>query len=98
MRLIIVLSVFLLSASAWAGTFRDDFEDGNWEGWKPFGGINLKVVEEDRFSVVEGVLRMDTIVGVMDAVGFEMGIGLRGDWNDYSFSADMRVVKVDSGH
>jgi len=47
MRLIIILSMFLMSMSAWAGTFKDDFNDG--------------------------------------------------DWKDFSFSADMRIVKAESG-
>ena len=99
MRLIIIaLSVFLLSLSAWAGTFRDDFEDGNWQGWKPFGGAFIKAIEEERLSVVEGVMRIDAIVAATDTARFEMGVRLLRDWEDYSFSADMRVVKVDPGH
>ena len=63
MRLIFAtLCMALISISSWAGTFRDDFEDGNWQGWKVFGASLLDEVEEDRFSVVDGVLRMDTRV------------------------------------
>lgn len=99
MRLIIVvLSMVLISMSSWAGTFRDDFEDGNWEGWKPFGGRFLKAVEEERFSVVDGILRMNTIVDIADIAGYEMGLSLLRDWDDYSFSADVRIVEVDIGH
>ena len=98
MRLTIVLSVFLLSMPAWAGTFKDDFEDGNWEGWKPFSGAFIKVIDEERFSVVDGVMRIEAIVPVIDTARYEMGIRLLRDWEDYSFSADIRVVKVDLGH
>ena len=85
MRLVIMLFMFLISVPAWAGTFRDDFNDGNWEGWKPFGGRWLKIVEAERFSVVGGVLRMDTIVNIQDIAGYEMGLSLIRDWKDYSF-------------
>jgi hypothetical protein len=98
MRLIAILSLLMLSVSAWAGTFKDDFEDGNWDGWEPFGGIFLNVVEEERFSVAEGVLQMDTTVGITDIAGYEMGVSLLRDWGNYSFSADVRIAKVDPGH
>jgi hypothetical protein len=98
MRLIIVLSVFLLSMSAWAGTFRDDFEDGNWKGWEIETGPKIKFDVEERFSIVDGVLRVDARVGIRDSAGYDMGIGLLRNWGDYSFSADMRIVQPDLGH
>ncbi|HEX30301.1 TPA: hypothetical protein ENG04_09500, partial [Candidatus Poribacteria bacterium] len=36
MRILIIL--FMLPISVWAGTFRDDFEDGDLEGWKVLNG------------------------------------------------------------
>ena len=31
--ILLVLFMSLLSISAWAGTFRDNFSDGNLDGW-----------------------------------------------------------------
>jgi hypothetical protein len=98
MRLITILSLLMLSVSAWAGTFKDDFEDGNWDGWKGLSGGIVDVVEEERFSVIEGVLHMDTRVPVVDTLGYDMGLAMMRDWTDYSFSADARVIQVEPGH
>ena len=99
MRLVaMIVFLILLSISSWAGTFRDDFEDGNWNGWVPFGGAFVKEIEDERLSVIDGVMRIDAIVPIMDTARYEMGIRLLRDWEDYSFSADMRMVKVDLGH
>jgi hypothetical protein len=76
MRLTVVLFVFLISVvSVWAGTFRDDFEDGNWKGWEIETGPKIKFDVEERFSIVDGVLRVDARVGIRDSAGYDMGIG-----------------------
>jgi len=98
MRLIAILSLLMLSVSAWAGTFRDDFEDGNWDGWELFAGHRSNINAVERFSITEGVLHIDARVNSMDTTGYEMGLILMGDWRDYSFSADMRIVQPDPGH
>jgi hypothetical protein len=72
-------------------------------GWKlgrmkGFSGGIVNVVEEERFSVIQGVLHMDTRVPVVDTLGYDMGLGLTRDWTDYSFSADARVIQVEPGH
>jgi hypothetical protein len=94
----IVLSLFLLAVSARAETFKDDFEDGNWDGWKIGTGFNINVDVEERCYIVGGVLRIDGRVATTDSHGYNIGISLTGDWRDYSFSADMRVVQPDAGH
>jgi len=85
--------VFLLSLSAWAGTFRDNFEDGNWKGWeaiaKPLWDTNVA----DRVSVVEGVLSLDHL----NKPGQSLRLLIDEDWKDYSFSADFRIVEVEPG-
>ena len=99
MRLsIVILSIVLISVSSWAGTFRDDFEDGNWQGWKTGTGPELDTVEEDRFSIVDGVLRIDARLAIQDIPNYDIGIWLDRNWKDYSFSADMRIVEPDPGH
>jgi len=93
MRLIIVLSVFLLSMPAWAGTFKDDFEDGNWKGWevvaKPLWDTNVA----DRVSVAEGVLSLDQL----NKSGFCLYLCIQKDWTDYSISADMQIIEIEPG-
>jgi hypothetical protein len=93
MRLIIILSLLMLSVSAWAGTFKDDFEDGNWDGWGvvTWDGWNSNV--EDRVSIVDGVLRMDG----MNKPEQALSLHIIEDWRDYSLSADMRTVETESG-
>ncbi len=85
MRLTVALSLFLLSVSAWAGTFTDDFEDGDWAGWE--------ISAVDGASIVDGVLRLDHI----DKPGASLALSTGEDWEDYSFSADMRLVKTEPG-
>ena len=86
MRLIIVaLSLVLMSAPSWAGTFMDDFEDGNWQGWEANA--------VDGVSVVDGVLRIDHI----NKPGYTLALLIGEDWTDYSFLADMRLVKTEPG-
>ena len=97
MRLTVLLLLFLLPVSAWAGTFTDDFEDGDWEGWKIETDPNINFDVEERFSIVEGVLRVDSRVDITDSHGYDIGISLVRNWGDYSFSADMRIVQSDPG-
>jgi len=79
--------------SAWAGTFRDNFDDGNWEVWEVVAAGMWETNVEDRVSVVERVLRLEHL-------NTEPGPRLvrDEDWKDYSFSADMRIVEVEPGH
>ena len=51
MRLITTLSLLMLSVSAWAGTFKDNFEDGNWGVWE--------IESSKRATVIDGVLQME---------------------------------------
>jgi hypothetical protein len=93
MRLIIVLFVFLLSMPAWAGTFKDDFEDGNWKGWEAVEGATWDTNVAKQVSVVEGVLSLDHL----NKSGLNLLLCIIKDWKDYSFSADMQIVEVKPG-
>jgi len=59
MRLTVILFAFLLSVSAWSGTFRGDFEDGDWKGWEEIATVTWDTNVADRISVVESVLNLD---------------------------------------
>ena len=94
MRLIVVvMSLVLMSISSWAGTFRDDFEDGDWDGWTAVATLTWDTNVADRVSVVDGVLRLDHY----DTPGYTLALSIDEDWRDYSFSADMRLVKTEPG-
>lgn len=86
MRLTIVLFVFLLPLSAWAGTFRDDFEDGNIEGWKRFtvAGTNLS----DWF-VENGVL----VCRRPNPYGAHLVIG-DVSWQNYTIECDVKLIEL----
>ncbi len=85
MRLTVLLAVFLLSASAWAGTLEYDFENGDWAGWEANG--------DDGISIVDGVIRLDHI----SKPGGSLSLAIKEDWTDYNFSADMRLVDIEPG-
>jgi hypothetical protein len=93
MRLAVLLSLFLLSVPAWAGTFRDDFEDGDWAGWKAIASGIWDTNVGDSVSVADGVLRLDHI----HKPGFSLALSTGEDWADYTFSADMRLVRTEPG-
>lgn len=49
MKGIAILYMLLIAISVWTGTFRDDFEDGNWQGWQIAdldGGVSTWTVED----------------------------------------------------
>ncbi|MDQ1318297.1 MAG: hypothetical protein QG588_1957 [Candidatus Poribacteria bacterium] len=93
MRLVVMLLMLIMSVSAWAGTFKDDFEDGNWNGWQVVAMDSWDTNVGDRISIAEGILSIDS----MDKPERLTILAIVGDWKDYSFSADMRIVKAESG-
>ena len=46
MKVTLILCVFLIAIPVWAGTFRDNFDDGNYDGWTVYN-----YVEERKMSV-----------------------------------------------
>ena len=66
-----------MSMSAWAGTFKDDFNDGNWNGWKVVAMDSWDINVADRISIAEGILSIDsmdkpeqqTVLGIIDIIG-----------------------------
>ena len=49
----IFLAAILISSSLWAGTVTDDFEDGNFEGWRP---SRFALGEQAEWTVEQGEL------------------------------------------
>ena len=76
MKHTLIIFVFLIAIPVWAGTFRDDFEDGDYEGWK---------VALGKWEVNNGVLitKNDADFTVID-LGEET-------WRDYTIEFDGKV-------
>jgi len=90
MRLtVIVLFMSLLATSAWAGTFRDDFSDGNLEGWMLTFGTLPIVPLESMAKVRNGVLTFRRTSGW----GVHLTIGNADTWSDYTIECDMKITE-----
>ena len=76
-----------------AGTFKDNFDDGNWAGWTAVATLTWDTNVADRVSVVDGILRLDHV----NKSGYHLILVIDEDWQDYSFSADMRLVEFEPG-
>lgn len=92
MRLTIVIFMFLLSMSAWAGTYKDDFNDGNWDGWNLVKADPWSLNVKEGCSITDGVLRLDATNKPEPC----LFLSVIDDWKDYSFSADMRLIKTEA--
>jgi hypothetical protein len=79
--------------SAWAGTFRDDFEDGNWEGWTAIAKPLWDTDVAEQISVADGFLSLDHL----NKSGHHLVCCIQKDWKDYSFSADMQIIEIEPG-
>jgi hypothetical protein len=66
MRTIPTLCVLLIALPVWAGTFRDDFEDGNFYGWTTSGAA-------ESFLVENGELVLKTPLFFPDGISIEIG-------------------------
>lgn len=77
---LVIIVCFLLS-SAYAGTWCDDFEDGDIDGWKPFGGT---------WEVENGEL-------VFKGGGFSQLYVGEENWSNYTMQADIMVKKLLAG-
>ena len=93
MRLVTMLCFFLASVSTWAGTFIDDFNDGDWDGWTAVATLVWDTDVADIVSIDDGILKLDHI----NKPGFTLSLSIYEDWEDYSFSADMRLLGFEPG-
>jgi len=79
--------VILLPALAWAGTWRDDFEDGDLDGWREFQWIdNGQVEEKDGKLIVTDVGRSRVTLAF-----FNEGQIVK----DFTLTIDAKVAKAD---
>jgi len=72
MRLTMIISLMsLLAISVWAGTFRDDFEDGKLDKWqKEVANANGKVEEKGGKLIVTDIDkgRLASVVAVVNSI------------------------------
>ncbi len=78
MKAIIVFCMLLIAMPVFAGTWHDDFEDGNFDGWTSTQG-NLPVTEKGELVFAQG-----------DACHFATG---KEEWSDYTVQADVMIAK-----
>jgi len=78
--MVLALMVTMLPATLWAGTLKDDFNDGNLNGW------DLSGAPRDTWEVKNGELVV-TPKGL--PVGFSIG---ETTWNNYTVSVRAKIV------
>ena len=81
------LTLFLLVTSAWAGTLRDNFDDGDFDGWKRW----LFGDQSAQWSVKDGEL-VCTSQNVCTLASF-LTIG-DDSWRNYSVKTDFKIKKT----
>jgi hypothetical protein len=87
MRIFIILLLF--PTLVWAGTWRDDFEDGNLDGWQWVNTADLVP------QLLPGKIRVENGEVIMEAVRGATGLYI-GDvsWSDYEVEVDVKVTKL----
>jgi hypothetical protein len=83
----ILAALLLISATAWAGTFSDNFDDGNYNGWDQHNFTpGLQCGE---WSVKEGVLNYK---GSAERTICHLILG-DDNWTDYTIDCDARMIR-----
>jgi hypothetical protein len=90
----VLLAATLCIAAAYAGTFSDNFNDGNLEGWHVWRTPETKPVR-----VEQGAAVMDTIVEENDKrlvkmVYLELTAGNAKSWRDYTLTCRVKFSKA----
>jgi hypothetical protein len=82
--ILVILSLCLLVISAQAGTFKDNFNDGNLDGWQKMEGI----VGGSEWKVEDGVLKSSC-----QDTWSELLIG-EPEWRNYTFEYDAKMLQT----
>lgn len=78
-----------LAVFAWAGTLRDNFDDGNFDGWRQRQAAGFD--QTGQWSVVDGEL----VVSSQNVCAFLNSLEIGDDsWGDYEFQADVKVEQT----
>ena len=87
------LMLFVLVSSAWAGTLKDNFDDGNANEWQMFGGkANNSPIDQSTQWVVEKgeLVSISKDVCTWSSI---FGIG-ENTWTDYEFEFRFRIGNI----
>jgi hypothetical protein len=80
---LVLVFALVFVASAWAGTFKDDFQDGDLEGWEQFWPKGAMLWE-----VIDGELACSRVTDHSAEI-------ITGDvsWTDYTIECDVKLVE-----
>jgi len=91
--IVIGVVLCLLVSSAWAGTLTDNFDDGDFDGWRMFTGqAGGSLIDQS----VQWMVEKGELVGTSKDVctwGGMFGIGDK-TWKDYEFEFQFRIEKT----
>ena len=88
----VFLPILLVSISAWAGTWRDDFNDGDLDGWKMYKGIweGKLIPDEGNWRVEDGVvIGGEEVPDTWHALNVSEGWS----WSDYTAEVSVKFPK-----
>ena len=99
--LMVLLIVVSPAITAYSGTFRDDFNDGNADGWL-ISGLPPRFPHLVKFE--DGYLVMDTVIGENELpedpfkfVSLELRTGDAENWDSYTLTCRIRFAEVRGG-
>ncbi len=82
---IVGLILFLMITSVWAGTLRDNFDDGNLDGWRKAGDQSAQwsVKDGELVSVAKNICDWSSDLMIGDDT-----------WKDYEFEAQFKIEQT----
>jgi len=85
-QVVFILALCLLVVSAYAGTYVETFDDGDFDGWEILEGLGA--VGQSEWKVVDGVAtcRNGSVYGSMPFFGED-------DWRNYTIECDAKIVE-----
>ena len=84
------LGVFILTCSAWAGTFLETFDNGNMENWQELIILGLGPLVPRSWQIVDGHLQ--SLIKDDDRVTRLLTIGDE-KWQDYDIEVDVKPLR-----
>ncbi len=100
-RLLMALLIAVSPVVAYAGTFSDDFNDGNFHGWqirKPPRGIPVTVEIKNGYVVMDTTFKKNEnrdFFGIKHA-SLELTAGNAESWNVYTFISRIRIAEAEN--
>ena len=91
MRIVFILCILLIVLPAWAGTWKDDFEDGNLDGWE-----GVQILDNGEIEEKDGKLVITDIDGSLVSLAF-FNNG-QDNIRDFTLSVDINMAKAVTGN